>query len=399
MQEIKELNNLLSKLVDQGLYPGFQWQINIKNELFAGKYGFKNIENKDPILENTIYRIWSMTKPVVAVAALQFIQQDKISLDDPISKYLTEFSNLKVLKNNNSPIYEVTDLEIEPTIQHLLLHTAGFSYNFLGDTVAKKYDDIKLFHSGVTTLEEEIKNLAEVPLLFQPGERWVYSVSMDVLGRILEVVGNDSLQNILQENIFNPLEMYETAFSISDKAEARVMSTYEFDSIKSELKNEILGPQKIRNYQYPFNEINYARGGHGLFSTISDYAKFAEMLRSGKSKKGKTLVDSNSLSLMTKNAIDSHLFPLEILTFGTIKDDKYVNDLEGYGWGHGFRTLMDPLKNSKLGSIGEFGWAGAAATYFLVDNSKEMTAILMTQVLDAEDDLKRNFYKFIYSNL
>ena len=138
MQEIKELNNLLSKLVDQGLYPGFQWQINIKNELFAGKYGFKNIENKDPILENTIYRIWSMTKPVVAVAALQFIQQDKISLDDPISKYLTEFSNLKVLKNNNSPIYEVTDLEIEPTIQHLLLHTAGFSYNFLGDTVAKK---------------------------------------------------------------------------------------------------------------------------------------------------------------------------------------------------------------------------------------------------------------------
>ena len=107
--------------------------------------------------------------------------------------------------------------------------------------------------------------------------------------------------------------MYETAFSISDKAEARVMSTYEFDSIKSELKNEILGPQKIRNYQYPFNEINYARGGHGLFSTISDYAKFAEMLRTGKSKKGKTLVDSNSLSLMTKNAIDSHLFPLEIL--------------------------------------------------------------------------------------
>ena len=200
-----KLNKILAKHIDDVRFPGIQWQINIKNQIYSGKVGYNNLETKDPVLDNTIYRIWSMTKPVVAIAALQLLEQNKINLSDEITKYLPEFINLKVLKNNNSPIDDVEDLKFNPTIKDLFLHTAGFSYNFLANPVGKKYDEIKLFHSDVTTLEEEIKKLAEVPLLYQPKSSWVYSVSMDVLGRILEVIFNDTLQNILQKNIFDPL--------------------------------------------------------------------------------------------------------------------------------------------------------------------------------------------------
>ena len=393
-----QLNKIFTKHIDAGRFPGIQWRINIKNEIYSGKVGYNNIETKEPVLDNTIYRIWSMTKPVVAVVALQLLQKNKIHLDDLITKYLSEFANLKVLKNINSPIDDVENLKINPTIKDLLLHTAGFSYNFLEDPVGKKYDNIKLFHSDTTTLEEEIKKLAEVPLLYQPRDKWVYSVSMDVLGRILEVVLNDTLQNILQKNIFDPLEMNETKFTVNLNSEHRLMQTYEFDQGNSKLHEQKIEPQKIGNYKYPLYEKNYARGGHGLFSTISDYSIFAKMLHTGKSTSGHIILKEETLNLMSKNALDDYFFPIEIPSIGIVRDENYVNDLQAYGWGLGCRTLMDPTKNNNLGSVGEFGWAGAASTYFLVDNSKEMTALLMTQVLSGNPRLKNDFYKFIYTN-
>ena len=395
---MKELNKIFTKHIDENRFPGIQWQINIKDEIYSGKVGYSNIETKEPVLDNTIYRIWSMTKPVVAVAALQLLEQNKIQLDDLVTKYLPEFSNLRVLKNIDSSIDDVEDLRINPTIKDLFLHTAGFSYNFLADPVGKKYDNIKLFHSDTTTLEEEIKKLAKVPLLYQPKSKWVYSVSMDVLGRIVEVVLNDTLQNILQKNIFDPLEMHETKFTVPLDSEYRLMQTYEFDQENSKLQGQKIEPQKIGNYKYPLYEKNYARGGHGLFSTISDYSIFARMLHTGKSINGHKILNEKTLSLMSTNALDDSLFPIEIPSIGMVRDENYVNDLRAYGWGLGCRTLLDPSKNNNLGSPGEFGWAGAAATYFLVDNSKEMTALVMTQVLNASPELKNDFYKFVYSN-
>lgn len=392
------LNKIFSKHIDDGKFPGVQWQINIKDKIYSGKVGYNNIETKEPVLDNTIYRIWSMTKPVVAIAALQLLEKNKLNLDDLVTKYLPEFSNLKVLKDKKSEIDETEELQVDLTIKDLFLHTAGFSYNFLADPIGRRYDEIKLFHSDTTTLEEEIKKLAEVPLLYQPRKNWVYSVSMDVLGRILEVILNDTLQNILQKNIFDPLEMEETKFTIPFDSESRLMQTYEYNQINdklSELKNE---PQKIGNFKYPLYEKNYARGGHGLFSTISDFSIFAKMLHTGKSIKGHTLLDKKILKLMYTNALDDYYFPIEIPSIGIVRDVNYVNDLKAYGWGLGCRTLLDPVKNNNLGSLGEFGWAGAASTYFLVDNSKEMSALIMTQVLSGNPELKNDFYKFIYSN-
>ena len=395
---MEQLNKVLTKHIDKSRFPGIQWQINIRDQIYSGKVGYNNIETKETVLDNTIYRIWSMTKPVVAIAALQLLEKNKLNLDDLITKYLPEFSKLKVLKDQNSKIDETEELKVDLTIKDLFLHTAGFSYNFLADPIGRRYDEIRLFHSDTTTLEEEIKKLAEVPLLYQPRKNWVYSVSMDVLGRILEIILNDSLQNILQKNIFDPLEMEETKFTIPFDSESRLMQTYEYDQINDKLTHLKNEPQKIGNFKYPLYEKNYARGGHGLFSTISDFSIFTKMLHTGKSIKGHTLLENKTLKLMHTNALDDYYFPIEIPSIGIVRDVNYVNDLKAYGWGLGCRTLMDPLKNNNIGSYGEFGWAGAASTYFLVDNSKEMTALIMTQVLNGSPELKKDFYQFIYTN-
>ena len=398
MQEIKELNNLLNKYVDEGFFPGIQWQININNAQYYGKYGYNNIETKVDVLENSLYRIWSMTKPIVAVAALQLIEGNKISLDDSITEYLPEFNNLKVMKKEDGNIEDIEKIIKYPTIKDLFLHTAGFSYNFLADPVGKEYDHLKLFNSDTTTLAEEIKILAKAPLLFQPNTSWRYSVSMDVLARIIEVVCGDSLQNILQQKIFNPLDMKDTGFTVSEENQNRVMTSYEFDPLKMKLTELISDPQKIGNYGYPLDVKSYARGGHGLFSSLNDYVIFAEMLRTGKSEKGEQILNDQTLKLMSTNFLEPKFFPLEIATIGIVKDENYINGLEAYGWGLGCRTLLDPSKQNNLGSIGEFGWAGAASTYFLVDNKENLSATIMTQVLFGNPELTREFYKYIYSN-
>ena len=398
MQEIKELNNLLSYYVDQGFFPGIQWQININNENYSGKYGFNNIETKEEVYENSIYRIWSMTKPIIAVATLQLIEEKKINLEDPITEYLPEFKDIQVMKKKDGNIRDVEKIIEYPTIKDLLLHTAGFSYNFLADPVGKEYDRIRLFNSDTTTLEEEIKILAKAPLLFQPNTSWRYSVSMDVLARIIEIVRGESLRKILDKKIFYPLNMKDTGFSVSKENQKRVMVSYEFDPLKKKLSELISDPQKIGNYGYPLNINSYARGGHGLFSSLNDYSIFAKMLHNGKSENGEQILNNQTLKLISTNFLDPKFFPIEIATIGIVKDENYVNGLEGYGWGLGCRTLLDPSKQNNLGSIGEFGWAGAASTYFLVDNNKNLSATIMTQVLFGNPELTRQFYSYIYSN-
>ena len=398
MKEINALNNLLSQYVDKGFFPGVQWQINIDDNVYAGKYGLNNIDTKQEVFDNSIYRIWSMTKPIVAIVALKLVEEKKINLDDAITEYLPEFNDLHVMVREDGAVEDVERVNQYPTIKDLFLHTAGFSYNFLADPVGKQYDQLRLFNSDTTTLEEEIRILAKAPLLFQPQKSWRYSVSMDVLARIVEIVRGDSLQNILKREIFDPLNMNDTAFTVSSENQHKVMASYEYDPVKNKLSELISDPQKIGNYGYPLNISSYARGGHGLFSTLNDYAIFAKMLHYGKSDQGYQILNADTLKLISTNFLEEKYFPIEIATIGIVKDENYVNGLEAYGWGLGCRTLLDPSKQHNLGSVGEFGWAGAASTYFLVDNSKKLSATIMTQVLFGNPDLHRDFYKYIYLN-
>lgn len=395
---MKNLNTIVDKHIQNGLYPCAQWKIIHQNNVHEGKLGFLDIESRAPIVENTLYRIWSMTKPIVSIVALQLIDENKIKLNDPITKYLPQFLNLKVLKNIDSDISDLVDINKMPTIKDLLSHTAGFSYNFLGDSLAKEYDRVGLFHSETTTLEEEINLLSTLPLLYQPGTRWVYSVSVDVLARIIEIVTKGTLQSELQKRIFEPLDMNDTAFIVDQKNNNRLMEQYEFDSLKKKIHRPIDKKQYISGVGYPTNKSSYARGGHGLFSTLEDYSKFAQMLLTGKTKLGEVIISQSILSQATTNHLDNQLLPLEIKNFDVEVLEE--NGLASYGWGLGFRVMIDLNKvPDGLGSIGEFGWAGAAATYFLVDPKNDLTAVLMTQVLGADNILQKDFFKEIYKNL
>ena len=395
---MKNLKTIVDKHIQNGLYPCAQWKIIHQNNVHEGKLGFLDIESRAPIVENTLYRIWSMTKPIVSIVALQLIDENKIKLNDPITKYLPQFSNLKVLKNIDSDISDLIDINKMPTIKDLLSHTAGFSYNFLGDSLAKEYDRVGLFHSETTTLEEEINLLSTLPLLYQPGTRWVYSVSVDVLARIIEIVTKGTLQSELQKRIFEPLDMNDTAFIVDQKNNNRLMEQYEFDSLKKKIHRPIDKKQYISGVGYPTNKSSYARGGHGLFSTLEDYSKFAQMLLTGKTKLGEVIISQSILSQATTNHLDNQLLPLEIKNFDVEVLEE--NGLASYGWGLGFRVMIDLNKAPDgLGSIREFGWAGAAATYFLVDPKNDLTAVLMTQVLGADNILQKDFFKEIYKNL
>ena len=278
-----------------------QWQINIEDDVYAGKYGLNNIDTKQEVFDNSIYRIWSMTKPIVAIAALKLVEEKKITLDDPITEYLPEFNGLQVMAREDGNVEDVEKIIQYPTIKDLFLHTAGFSYNFLADPVGKQYDQLRLFNSDTTTLEEEIKILAKAPLLFQPQTSWRYSVSMDVLARIVEIVRGNSLQSVLQREIFEPLNMSDTAFTVSSENQHKVMASYEYDPVKNKLSELISDPQKIGNYGYPLNISSYARGGHGLFSTLNDYAAFARMLHTGKSDDGYQILNADTLKLISTN--------------------------------------------------------------------------------------------------
>ncbi len=387
------------KHIDSGKCNGAEWIINYKNNIYHEVIGYRDLNLQDKLSKNSYYRIWSMTKPIIGFAVMQLIEKNFLSLDDTIDKYLSDFKNLNKLNSIDSKLNDISSVEKIPTIRQLLQHTAGFTYNSCDNFLAQEYEDRHLFHSSSSSLEEEISKISELPLLYEPGLKWHYSISIDVLARIIEVVTKDRIQDIITENIFVPLEMKNTSFYIDENNNKKLVETFEYNSDKLKLTNLNYDKRKLILYGYPTNNKNYSRGGHGLYSTAEDYEKFATMLINGKNKNGKELINSQSLELMRNNSLNKDLFPIEITSINTNKDEDYENDLDGYGWGLGFRVLMNNTSQNKFGPIGEFGWSGYAATYFLADSKNNLSAVLMMQILDADKNIKKDFYNNIFKNL
>ena len=396
MNEIKES---FYKHIENGICNGVEYIINYNGKIYQEAIGFKDLEKKIKLPKNLHYRIWSMTKPIVSLAAMQLVEKKFLSLDDTIDKYFPSLNKIKILNKNSKNINDTYLSNKIPTIRDLLLHTAGFTYNTSNNIIAEEYEKRKIFHSGETSLEQEVYNILQIPLLFRPGTEWHYSVSIDILARIKEIITKESLINTLNQNIFSLLQMKNTNFYINKEDNINLANTFEFSRDTQTLKNLNPAARKLVNYWYPANNTTYARGGHGLFSTAEDYLQFSNMLFDGKNFKGKELIKSETLNQMRVNSIDRSLFPLEITSINTIKDKKYINDLEGYGWGLGFRVLMNKTKHNPYGAIGEFGWSGYASTYFMVDPVNRISAVLMMQIIDGERILKQDFYNNIFKNL
>ena len=340
--------------------------------------GMADIESAAPLMDDAIFRIYSMTKPITSIALMQLYEQGKFLLEDPVEKFLPSYKNPVVLLGGSLFKPELRPAETVMTIRDLLTHTSGLTYGFhFQNNLDQMYRDKKL--GGPLTggegradasLEEAIDIMGGLPLLFDPGTAWNYSMSTDVCGRLIEVIGDCKFDDYLEENIFSPLGMIDTGFLVPQDKIHRFTSTYILNESGA---LEVTDPAQNSPYQ---KERLFLSGGGGLVSTTDDYQRFVDMLSNEGAADGNQIIGRRTLELMTMNHLPQGKLLNEVgrSTFSETA-------LAGMGFGLGFSVLMDPAANAGLGTIGEFAWGGAASTRFWVDPVEKVSCIFMTQFM------------------
>jgi CubicO group peptidase (beta-lactamase class C family) len=333
-----------------------------------------------------IYRVYSMTKPVISAVALMLMEEGKLRLFDPVAKFLPQFGAMEITDNQGNARPAKGPILIE----HLLTHRAGFSYGFLGGCpVGRLYRESRINDASLS-LAAMVEIIAAMPLAFEPGSQWRYSVATDVLARVIEIALDQPLPEILKERIFDPLDMGETGFSVPESQQHRIMAVFgesDLDYVMDfDDKPQTLIATDLTG-QYPSDDPAFWRGGYGLFSTIDDYAKLTNFLAGGETTQGDPLLSRKAMQLMWTNRIPDNQLPLCI---GPLV-------LPGYGYGLAGRVMIDLGGSPGLTSMGEFGWAGAASTYFWIDPEEDLIGITMAQYLGAKiplgDDMRNAVYQ------
>jgi CubicO group peptidase (beta-lactamase class C family) len=369
--------------VDDGRLPGWQIVVNRGGRtVYSDTYGHRDVENGLAVENDTIFRMYSMTKPVTSVAAMMLYERGLLELNDPVSKYVPCFGDQRVYLRGPAS-NPATTAQAEPmTIAHLLTHTSGLTYGF---TYAHGIDHLyrqARFEWGApkgATLQECCEAWAKIPLLFQPGSEWNYSVSTDVLGRVIEVVSGQTLDVFFQENILGPLGMKDTAFWCDDARADRFAALYvPAPGTRKAFRMDALG-------QRGSGQPSFLSGGGGLVSTADDYLRFAEMLRGGGALGEARLLGSRTVKFMTTNHLPGN-GDLTQVGRPLFSESSY----DGVGFGLGFSVVMDPAKSHFLSSPGEYGWGGAASTFFMVDPLEDITAVFLTQLLPSSTWPVRN---------
>ena len=370
------LQKTADKLVSERLFAGVEWRIDQGGKnIFAGKSGVQDLATNSEIPESALYRVYSMTKPIISVLALKLIEDGYLQLTSTLAEFDNRFSSMIVL----NPDGHLAPADGLITVEHLLTHRAGFSYDFnIGCAVAPYYRQAELMENGYRDLGDIISILSELPLVFNPGSHWRYSVATDVLAYLLETVTQKTITELLRKYILNPLEMSDTNFTIEPENQHRIMQVYGVRSLSElpvlkRLPHDLSKPANLGR-SHPLDYPEFRRGGYGLFSTISDYMKFANMLRDGKTIDGQVILSAGMWNLMHKARVS---FPNN--TF-RINDEPFC----GYGWNLIGRVMENVGEAQYTTSLGEFGWSGAAATYFWVDPIRDVTGCLMTQYIGRE---------------
>jgi CubicO group peptidase (beta-lactamase class C family) len=365
MQSIQSLQPLLKSFLEKGP-AGCACSVYHQNEqVFADYVGYSDLETKKPIAPDTIYRIYSMTKVVTCVAALKLYEQGLFLLDDPLEEYLPEFQSPQVYRQGDNGEIYVTPAAKSIRVKDLFTMTSGLTYQGEGNETERQVKKAMttLHKEGTFSVRVLSKALANIPLAFDPGTQWQYSLSHDVLGAFIEAVSGKSFGQFLQEEIFQPLSMEDTFFKIPDHKRDRLSSLYDWK------EQGIL--QKNTKMDAEFQEGTlFESGGGGLLSTLNDYSRFAHMLASGGTLNGERILGAKTVQLMSMN----HLQPEQVATFNW-------EHLKGYGYGLGVRVMVNPALAGSNSSIGEFGWMGMAGTWVMIDPKEQLSAVYMHQLL------------------
>ena len=373
-ERLDRIKPLMQSYIDEGKLSGLATLVARHGEVVHFEtYGMKNIESKDPITKDTIFRIYSMSKPVASTAAMILYEEGKFQLNDPVSKYIPEFKKLKVFAGGTADHPIVEDQVRELQIIDLFRHTSGFTYGWNPTAVDTLYGRNKV-RDPRESLHDMIVKLSDIPLLFQPGTQYNYSVSIDVLGYLVQVISGMPFDQFMQERIFGPLQMNDTGFYVPKDKLDRFATLYQLRDgalVASDVP-------KSSSYQKPPAAPS---GGGGLVSTVSDYLKFAQMILNKGEYNGTRILGRQTVEYM----LTAH-FP----------DGLEVNPGEVFGIGFGITT--DPARTDILCSQGEAAWSGAANTFFWVDPREDMIYMVWTQLFPwGAYDFRNQFRVMVHS--
>jgi CubicO group peptidase (beta-lactamase class C family) len=368
-ERLERLHSLMQQTVDQKQLPGAVTILARHGKVLDYRvYGVKDVASSAPLTKDAIFRAFSMTKPITAVAMLQLYEQGKWLPSDPISKFVPEFEHLKVFRGVDAAGNMILEDPVHaPTMAELMTHTAGFTYGFFGSTlVDKEYQKANLFQAKSS--QEFIEKLAKLPLTYQPGTRWSYSVSMDVQGYIIEKLSGQPLPDYMQEHIFKPLGMKDTAFYVPVEKRSRFVTMY-----RGNEKGEMVPADTSTGGDYA-DQPGMASGGGGSVSTAEDYYRFASMLANGGELNGVRILAPSSVQLMSTNHLGPHLLTGE---FGI----GVHNMRPGFGYGYNCAVEYDPQLANLPDGRGTFFWDGAAGTWFWIDPTNDVVFVAMIQRL------------------
>ncbi|WP_376702387.1 serine hydrolase domain-containing protein [Mesorhizobium sp. ISC25] len=367
---LARLKRWMQRYADTGRWPGGAVLIARHGELaFFDCAGHADVEAKRPWQRDLIARIYSMTKPVTAVALMMLYEEARLHLDDPVEAYLPEFKNRQVLIPGATSLDQTVPVKTKMTIHHLLTHTSGLSLftnpRLLGEAYAKEKLGLALAYGG---LDKMVRRIAELPLEWEPGTKWQYSTGSDVIGRIVEVVSGVTLDKYFATRIFEPLGMTDTGFSVPEAEIGRFPPLYEATAGGMALHE---APQVSAWRQ---GKVDTFCGGGGLVGTIDDYWRFTEMLRAGGELNGERILSPRTLRLAACNYLPGDLASMATEVWAETQFD-------GVGFGLLGSVVLDPAKAQISAQVGDYGWGGAAGTFFWVSPVDDLVVILFTQLL------------------
>ncbi|MDH3379035.1 MAG: beta-lactamase family protein [Gammaproteobacteria bacterium] len=380
----------LRSYIDSGKLPGAIVLVARQGQVaFVHTDGNRDIERDQLMTADTIFRIYSMTKPITSVAVMMLYERGEFQLDHPIADYIPELGGLEVIVSGSGD-----DVRTEParrpiTIHHLLTHTSGLTYSVFSDSaLGQLYRDHRTdFALDDGPLREVVGRLAGIPLAFQPGTRWNYGVSTDVLGRLVEVISGQPLDEFFSEQILSPLAMHDSSFTITPDRLDRLAALYGYtDGDRMSLLENTESTRLL-------DKVSTFSGGAGLLSTMADYYRFAEMLRGKGELDGVRLLGRKTVDYMTTNHLPGDLASMGQPVFSETRYD-------GIGFGLGFSVMLDPAQAQVIGTPGEYAWGGMASTAFWVDPTEDMVVILLTQLMPSSSyPLRRELRVLTYQAL
>jgi CubicO group peptidase (beta-lactamase class C family) len=327
-------------------------------------YGMQSLETSTPMRTDTIARIYSMTKPITGVAMMMLYEEGKWKPSDPIAKYIPEFANLKVYAGDKDGQPTFAAPVHPPTMGELMSHSAGFTYGLFGNTpVDKMYQASNPL--GASSLKEFIGKMAQLPLLYQPGTKWVYSVSVDIQGYLVEKLSGKTFPEFLKTRLFDPLEMVDTGFSVPAGKLSRVSSIYSYDRAKAGLVAEPMDPEISKMPGLP-------SGGGGLYSTAADYFHFAQMVLNGGEFNGKRYLKKATVDMMHTNVLSN-----DVLNGGNGIGQARFSPAQGFGYD--FAVVLDPDAAKRQVGKGSYWWWGIAGTWFWIDPTNDLIFVGIIQ--------------------